>query len=212
MLQRLSFCLLILLSVSACKKETTVCKDENAINYNMEDTDGGADCLYDIDVNQHLYGEWKVMYHLVYKLPSNTTLNNLISDYSALSYVEFEALYDVDYPLSEIEWAEFITSQLGLTYFEIETPEESPVFLSIEYTTDSKVKYYYDSTIDNSLTHKWVQFDYDHLAYYTGNYIPSEELDMVELEVLDAENLHYKRVVKQGNTKLIEYRRCIKLN
>jgi hypothetical protein len=176
----------------------------------MEDEDGGATCEFAIDINEHLYGKWKVMYHLVYQLPSNTTLNALISEYSLLTYVEFEELYDEDYPLSEIEWAKFITGQLGLTYFENETPEESPLFMKIEYTTDHKVKYYNNSTLDASLTHNWTQFDYDHLAYYTDNYIASEEMDMVELQILNADSLHYRRIVKQGNEKLFEYRTCIK--
>ena len=210
MLQKITIFILILFCFSACKKESTVCTDENAVNFNMEDEDGGATCEFAIDINEHLYGKWKVMYHLVYKLPSNTTLNALISEYSLLTYVEFEELYDEDYPLSEIEWAKFITGQLGLTYFENETPEESPLFMKIEYTTDNKVKYYNNSTLDASLTHNWTQFDYDHLAYYTDNYIASEEMDMVELQILNADSLHYRRIVKQGNEKLFEYRTCIK--
>ena len=212
MLQKIIICTLTLLSFSACKNETTVCTDENAVNFNMEDQDGGATCEFAVNINEDLYGKWKVMYQMVYQLPSNQTLNSLITEYSALSYVEFEEYYDEDYPLSEIEWAEFITGQLGLTFFEFETPEESGVFMEIEYTLNHKVNYYTGFSMDENLTHNWTQFDYDHLAYYTTNYIASEEIDQVELEVLDQENLHYRRVVKQGSNKLIEYRRCVKNN
>jgi len=212
MIKKITFCLILILSISACKKEATVCMDENAVNYTMEDQNGGATCEYAVDINEHLYGKWKVMYHLVYNLPSNTTLNNLITEYSYLSYVEFEEVYEEDYPLSEIEWAEFITSQLGLTYYETVTQEESPIFMEIEYNTERKVHYYMSGTIDNNLTHNWIQNDYDHLAYYTGNYINGDETDLVEIQVLDQNNYHYKRVKQQGNTKFVEYRRCIKSN
>ena len=210
MLQKISIYILILLCFSACKKEDSVCKDENAINYNMEDQNGGSTCEYAIDINTDLYGKWKVLYHLVYKLPSNATLNSLISQYASLTVVDFEELYGEDYPSSEIEWAEFITGQLGLNYTEIETPEEAGYFMEIEYTTDHKVKYYMGSTLDNNLTHNWTQFDYDHIAYYNDFYNAAEEIDIVELEVLNQDSLHYRRVLKQGDTKLIEYRRCIK--
>lgn len=210
MLQRLTTFILIIFCFSACKKESTVCKDENAVNFNMEDQDGGATCVFAIDINEHLFGKWKVMYQLVYKLPSNTTLDALISDYSALTYVEFEDLYEEDYPLSEIEWAEFITGELGYTYSEFETPENSSMFMEIEYTTDYKVKYYNNFDYNESLTHNWLQFDYDHLAYYTNNYTASEEMDIVELQILDQNDFHYRRVEKQGNEKFYEYRRCVK--
>jgi hypothetical protein len=212
MLQRISTYILIVLCFSACKKETTVCTDENATNFNMEDTNGGATCEFAVNINEDLYGKWKVLYHLVYILPSNTTLNSLISGYSDLTYVEFEELYEEDYPLSEIEWAEFITGQLGLTFMEIETPEESTVFMEIEYTSERKVKYYTGSEIDNSLTHNWIQTDYDHLAYYTGNSDNGDGSDLVEIQVLTENEYEYKRVVKQSNNTLVEYRKCIKSN
>lgn len=212
MLQRLTICILLLLSISACKKKTTVCMDENAINYTMEDSDGGATCEFAVDINQNLYKKWKVLYHLVYMLPSNTTLNSLISGYSDLTYVEFEELYEEDYPLSEIEWAEFITGELGLTFMEIETPAWSSVFMEIEYTTERKVKYYTGSGVDNSLTHNWIQTDYDHLAYYTGNSDNGDGSDLVEIQVLTENEYEYKRVVKQSNNTLVEYRKCIKSN
>lgn len=134
----------------------------------------------------------------------------MFQEYSYLSYVEFEEEYEEDYPLSEIEWAKFITSQLGLTYYETVTQEESPIFMEIEYNTERKVHYYMSGTIDNNLTHNWIQNDYDHLAYYTGSYTNGDESDLVEIQVLDQNNYHYKRVKQQGNTKLVEYRRCIK--
>ncbi|MFQ3268346.1 MAG: hypothetical protein ACI9B2_000130 [Flavobacteriales bacterium] len=212
MLQRISTYILIVLCFSACKKESTVCTDENATNFNMEDTNGGATCEFAVNINEDLYGKWKVLYQLVYILPSNTTLNSLISGYSDLTYVEFEELYEEDYPLSEIEWAEFITGQLGLTFMEIETPEESTVFMEIEYTSERKVKYYTGSEIDNSLTHNWIQTDYDHLAYYTGNSDNGDGSDLVEIQVLTENEYEYKRVVKQSNNTLVEYRKCIKSN
>ena len=119
-------------------------------------------------------------------------------------------MYEEDYPLSEIEWAEFITGELGYTYSEFETPENSSMFMEIEYTTDYKVKYYNNFDYNESLTHNWLQFDYDHLAYYTNNYIASEEMDIVELQILDENDFHYRRVEKQGNEKFYEYRRCVK--
>lgn len=210
MLQKISTYILIILCFSACKKDSSVCKDENAINFNMEDQNGGSTCDYAININTDLYGKWKVLYHLVYKLPSNVTLNSLITEYASLTVVDFEELYDEVYPSSEIEWAEFITGQLGLTFMEIETPQESSYFMEIEYTTDYKVKYYTGSTMDNNLTHNWIQYDYDHLAYYTDYYNAAEELDMVEFEVLNQDSLHYRRVLKQADSKLIEYRRCVK--
>ena len=212
MLQRISTYILIVLCFSACKKESTVCTDENATNFNMEDTNGGATCEFAVNINEDLYGKWKVLYHLVYILPSNTTLNSLISGYSDLTYVEFEELYEEDYPLSEIEWAEFITGQLGLTFMEIETSEESTVFMEIEYTSERKVKYYTGSEIDNSLTHNWIQTDYDHLAYYTGNSDNGDGSDLVEIQVLTENEYEYKRVVKQSNNTFVEYRKCIKSN
>ena len=212
MLQRISTYILIVLCFSACKKESTVCTDENATNFNMEDTNGGATCEFAVNINEDLYGKWKVLYQLVYILPSNTTLNSLISGYSDLTYVEFEELYEEDYPLSEIEWAEFITGQLGLTFMEIETPEESTVFMEIEYTSERKVKYYTGSEIDNSLTHNWIQTDYDHLAYYTGNSDNGDGSDLVEIQVLTENEYEYKRVVKQSNNTFVEYRKCIKSN
>lgn len=178
----------------------------------MEDTNGGATCEFAVNINEDLYGKWKVLYQLVYILPSNTTLNSLISGYSDLTYVEFEELYEEDYPLSEIEWAEFITGQLGLTFMEIETPEESTVFMEIEYTSERKVKYYTGSEIDNRLTHNWIQTDYDHLAYYTGNSDNGDGSDLVEIQVLTENEYEYKRVVKQSNNTLVEYRKCIKSN
>ena len=212
MLHRLSTLILVVLCFSACKKESTVCTDENATNFNMEDANGGATCEFAVNINEDLYGKWKVLYHLVYKLPSNTTLNSLISEYSDLTYVEFEELYDKDYPLSEIEWAEFITGQLGLTFMEIETPVESTVFMEIEYTSDRKVRYYTGVNFDEDLTHNWRQHDYDYLVYYTGNYINGDETDLVEIQVLNENEYEYKRVIKQGNNQQVEYRKCVKSN
>jgi hypothetical protein len=212
MLHRISTYILIVLCFSACKKESTVCTDENATNFNMEDTNGDATCEYAVNINEDLYGKWKVLYHLIYQLPSNTTLNSLISGYSDLTFVEFEELYNEDYPLSEIEWAEFITGQLGLTFMEIETPEESTVFMEIEYTLDSKVKYYIGLSFDEDLTHNWRQHDYDHLVYYTDNFVNGDDSDLVEIEVLNQVDYHYKRVIKQDNSTLVEYRKCVKSN
>jgi hypothetical protein len=212
MLHRISTLILIVLCFSACKKESTVCTDENATNFNMEDTNGGATCEFAVNINEDLYGKWKVMYHLIYKLPSNTSLNSLISEYSDLTYVEFEELYDEDYPLSEIEWAEFITGQLGLTFMEIETPVGSTVFMEIEYSADRKVRYYTGLNFDENLTHNWRQHDYDHLVYYTGDYINGDDADLVEIQVLNENEYEYKRVTKQNNNTLVEYRECVKSN
>lgn len=212
MLHRIYTLILIVLCFSACKKESTVCTDENATNFNMEDSNGGAKCEFAVNINEDLYGKWKVVYHLIYQLPSNTTLNSLISEYSDLTFVEFEELYEEDYPLSEIEWAEFITGELGLTFMEIETPTWSSTFMEIEYTTERKVKYYTGWGLDNSLTHNWIQTDYDHLAYYTGNSDNGDGTDIVEIQVLNENEYEYRRVVKQSNNTLVEYRKCVKSN
>tara|TARA_B110000977_G_C10998733_1_gene462944 strand:+ start:674 stop:1312 length:639 start_codon:yes stop_codon:yes gene_type:complete len=210
MLQRCIIYLFTLLCFSACKKETTVCKDENAINYGMEDENGGASCVFAIEINENLYGKWKVDYHLVYDLPPNTTLNSLISEYASFTFVQFEEFYEEDYPLSEIEWAEFITNQEGLYFNEDITPEDETVFTEIEYTGDQQVQYYYDGNLNVNLMHYWNQFDYDHLAYFDENYIPFDETDLVEILILDELKFDYRRVLKQGNTTRIEYRRMVK--
>ena len=210
MLQRCFIYLFTVLCFTACKEETTVCKDENAINYGMEDENGGASCVFAIDINENLYGKWKVDYRLVYDLPSDVSLNSLILEYTSFTYVEFEEFYEEDYPLSEIEWAEFITDQEGLYYNETITADTETQFTEIEYTSDNKVQYYYGGYINSNLTHYWEQFDYDHLAYFDENYIPFDETDLVEILTLDELSFDYRRVQKQGNTKRIEYRRMVK--
>ena len=124
--------------------------------------------------------------------------------------MEFEEFYEEDYPLSEIEWAEFITDQEGLYYNETITPDTETQFTEIEYTSDNKVQYYYAGYINSNLTHYWEQFDYDHLAYFDENYIPFDETDIVEILTLDELSFDYRRVQKQGNTKRVEYRRMVK--
>ena len=172
----------------------------------MEDSNGGATCEFAINIDENLYDKWKVNYHVVYNLPSNQKLNSLIAEYATFTFVEFEEFYNTDYPMSEIEWAKFITGQLGLSFYEYTTPNTETNFTEIEFSIDKKVKYYENGSIDDDLTNKWIQFDYDHLAYYTGNYIPGDETDLVEIRLLDATNFNYNRVIRQGNTKIVEYR------
>ena len=206
MLKKLPSLILVLLCLAACKKDPTVCNDENAVNFGMEDSNGGASCEFAINIDENLYDKWKVNYHVVYNLPSNQKLNSLIAEYATFTFVEFEEFYNTDYPINEIEWAKFITGQLGLSFYEYTTPNTETNFTEIEFSIDKKVKYYENGLIDDDLTNKWIQFDYDHLAYYTGNYIPGDETDLVEIRLLDETNFNYNRVIRQGNTKIVEFR------
>lgn len=211
MVHKITSLFLLLLIMSSCKKEPGVCKDPNAINFDMYDQFGGSSCNYAININRDIFGKWKVLYHLVYDLPENVTLQELIAQYSSLTYVEFEELYDTDYPLNERDWAEFITDQLNLTFVEIETPANASVHAKIEYTTDHQVHYYQGNDLIDNISHNWTQFDYDHIAYYDTYYVPSDVSDMVKIELLNSNSLNYKRTLTHpGGSKSIEVRQCIK--